>query len=119
MLKSLELNSSTIVLAYGCPPEFFDFTPTDKYTKLSAMVAIFKDMQTYCQSKGADIIFTRFPGISDIPNWTNIEQFIAESYGISYQPNTYDEVIKQICLGMSVNYVDFIQKLKIGMNNQI
>ncbi len=116
MLKSLNVGESDVILCSTCPVgTYYDYPAKDLETLRKVRVRIMHDMTEYCHARGAEIYFVYHPYIKDIPNLTKLEQYIADSYGIAYDPDKRHEKMKQLCMACGVNVIDLTE---IMINNK-
>jgi len=112
MLKSFDISSSDIVLCSVCPVGmYYDFKLKDEETQFRIKVRIMREMTTYCHERGAEIFFVYLPHLKEIPNLTKLEQYIADSYDLTYAPRSEPDRIKQLAMSCGVKIIDLTEKL--------
>lgn len=109
MIKNLDLDSDDIIICCdGIVGNYYKFMPSDMTLrdKIKLKVSVMKDISDYCQNKGAKLIFVHLPSISDIPNLTDLEKFIFDSYNSVYKVNGYYETVKAMCMAKGIRLLD-------------
>lgn len=115
MLRRLSLTPEDIVICTICPAKAYYELKQEigENTQLlqMAQVRIMKEMTEYCESRGSRLLFVYLPKIGDIPNATAIEKFIADSYGIGYEPDRMHDKLLQMCMMNGVRMIDLTEYL--------
>lgn len=107
MLKSMEIGPSDIIFLTVCPLGLYEgFTEKKFETLMQVKTTLMLRMTEYCRDKGAELIFVHLPLLKDIPNKTKLEEFISDSYGLSYSPDRAHERMKQLCMASGVKVID-------------
>ncbi len=109
MIKSLDIDSDDIVICCpGIVENYYNMVPEirNDEKRIDIKVTMMKDIQDYCHSKGAEIIFVYLPHAMDIPNLTPLESMIQSSYGQNYTPPLFIEEIKSICMANDIKMLD-------------
>lgn len=110
MLKSLNVGASDIVICTaGQLGQYEDFKIKSTDIQIQIRVRIMRDMTEYCHARGAKLLFVRLPHIDDIPNMTQIERFIADSYNLKYAPDDTYKSVAPLCMAQKVNLIDLTE----------
>ena len=78
---------------------------------LRAKFLLIREMQQYCDERGAALLFLYLPAIQEMADMTPLEQQIAASYGLKHTPNRSHRRLMRLCAASGIQFLDFSEVL--------